>query len=401
MAAEVHRIFLIPGMFGFGRLAGYDYFGHLERALMQRFQEAHVPAVIHVLPTPPTASIRRRAEAVAIGIARLAGADDGPIHLIGHSTGGLDARLVVSPSVRLAVPRESLAWRSRVASVLTLNTPHHGTPLASFFTTVSGTRLLYAVSLLTVTTLTLGKPPLSALSSLVAAFGAIDEALGIDIRTLDRATERALHFIGEQNRAEVSAYLDGIRSDQGGILQITPEGMDLFNAVAEDAPGVRYGCIATASPPPTALRFARYARSPFSAFSATAYSSLYQVTSRPSTRYPYPRFSAEVEHMLYEGVGRPVDEHLCDGVVPTRSMIWGDLLFCGKGDHLDVVGHFRDDGPDNTHVDWMTSGASFGRYRFRAVVDALTRAMLRNHVPVESTMAGDLHAPREPAESSS
>jgi hypothetical protein len=68
-------------------------------------------------------------------------------------------------------------------------------------------------------------------------------------------------------------------------------------------------------------------------------------------------------------------------------MIWGELLWAGKGDHLDVVGHFRDDETPARHVDWLTSGASFGRYRFRGLVDALTDALLRD-VSFARTSAG-------------
>ena len=40
----------------------------------------------------PTASIRRRATRLAELIAKTCEDDDSPIHLLGHSTGGLDAR---------------------------------------------------------------------------------------------------------------------------------------------------------------------------------------------------------------------------------------------------------------------------------------------------------------------
>ncbi|MFO0618712.1 MAG: hypothetical protein U0414_39330 [Polyangiaceae bacterium] len=32
---------------------------------------------------------------------------------------------------------KDLAWMSRLASVTTINTPHHGTPIAAFFATVT------------------------------------------------------------------------------------------------------------------------------------------------------------------------------------------------------------------------------------------------------------------------
>src|SRR6185312_2901900 len=96
----------------------------------------------------PTASIRRRALSLTELVAETCG-DAGPIHLVGHSTGGLDARLVASPSVALAVPPEKLAWRKRLVSVTSMNAPHFGTPLATFFTTASGQRALRALSALT------------------------------------------------------------------------------------------------------------------------------------------------------------------------------------------------------------------------------------------------------------
>lgn len=395
MPDTVHRIYFIPGMFGFGRLAGYDYFAHLERELRARFVEAGVKVVVAVIPTPPTASIRRRAEVVAKEIARTtAPGDAGPIHLVGHSTGGLDARLLMAPSLRFENTDISLSWRSRVQTVVTLNTPHRGTPLASFFTTVAGTRLLYVLSLVTVTTLSVGRPPLALLSAVLSAVGAIDEALGTDIKLVDRVTDLALRFVGDRGREEISEYLDGIRRDLGGIFQITPENMDLFNATVADAEHVSYASVVSAAPPPAPLRFARNARSPISAFSASAYATLYGVTSRPSERYASPRFDSKTERMLADGVGRTVEESFCDGVVPTRSMVWGELLWCGKGDHLDVVGHFRDEQDQNLHVDWLTSGASFGRYRFRAMVDAIAAKLLRHAAPTEKTSAGGIPGAR-------
>src|SRR5882672_178823 len=101
----LHRLYFSPGMFGFGRLASYDYFVHLERALSERLRAAGDQVETHVAQVSPTASIRRRAIKLAGIVAStcdLAAQDGGPIHLVGHSTGGLDARLVASPGVSLA-----------------------------------------------------------------------------------------------------------------------------------------------------------------------------------------------------------------------------------------------------------------------------------------------------------
>src|SRR5512138_1612332 len=122
-------------MFGFGQLATYDYFAHVERALVRRFADRGIDLVTYVVDVAPTASIRRRAVRLAELVARTAD-DDGPIHLLGHSTGGLDARLVASPSVHLPTSADNLGWLDRLRSLTTLSTPHYGTPLASFFATV-------------------------------------------------------------------------------------------------------------------------------------------------------------------------------------------------------------------------------------------------------------------------
>src|ERR1700730_10220268 len=107
----VHRLYFSPGMFGFGRLASYDYFVHLERALVARLQARGEQVETHTVRVAPTASIRRRAVKLAELVASTCDIGDpngGPIHLIGHSTGGLDARLVASPGASLGAPPGAL-----------------------------------------------------------------------------------------------------------------------------------------------------------------------------------------------------------------------------------------------------------------------------------------------------
>ncbi len=372
-----HRVFFIPGMFGFGRLAGYDYFIHVRRGLERRFKDAGVEVKFEDVPAPPTSSLRQRSRVLARTVLRSASEGDGPIHLVGHSTGGLDARLVLSPSVNLASDSPLLSWVPRVRTCVSLNAPHYGTPLAGYFATVAGTRVLYALSLLTFVSLSLGEPSLAVFSRLLAGLGGVDQLIGGgDLRLISRATNAILRFVDEQGRGEIVDFLGQIRIDQGGVIQIMPEAMDLFNAATEDCPTVRYGSIASAAPAPLTLRFARRVRSPYAALTAAMYSTLYQFTSQQPKMYPYPVPTDAQRRVLSEGVGQAVTERTNDGVVPTLSMLWGQLLWAGDGDHLDLLGHFHDDHKPTDHVDWVTSGANFNRQRFAALLDALATFQL-------------------------
>ena len=159
-------------MFGFSTLGSYHSFCHVEAGLRRRYQAVGKGVQVHIIDVHPTASIRRRGRKLVQVIDETYDGH-GAIHLVGHSTGGLDARLVASPTMNVSGALTTPRWAGAIRSVTTMNTPHFGTPLASFFATLSGQRLLYALSALTVAVLKLGRPPLALTSSLVAAFSGI------------------------------------------------------------------------------------------------------------------------------------------------------------------------------------------------------------------------------------
>jgi triacylglycerol lipase len=393
----LHRIYFSPGMFGFGRLASYDYFTHLERALTRALRADGHDAATWVLDVPPTASVRRRAGKLAELVARTCEDSRDPIHLVGHSTGGIDARLLAAPGARLPCAAGALAWMPRLASVTTLSTPHYGTPLAAFFATVSGQRLLYALSALTFIGLAVGSPPLAVASALVVAISRFDRAMGLDLRVIDRATESLLRVLDDARSREVRAYLDAIKGDQGAIVQLMPEAMDLVTAGVQDRPGVLYQCTASMAPPPSPTKWVRSLVRPWATLSTAIFTMLWGITSRYDDSYPCaaPDAGDEAEAALERAFGRAPGARANDGVVPIRSQLWGRVAWIGLADHLDVLGHFdggdgkrrggkggaKDganggaNGDDPPHVDWLRSGAQFDAERFAAMTDAIAEGM--------------------------
>jgi hypothetical protein len=366
-----HHVVLVPGLFGFAKLGGLDYFMHVEEALASRFLAQGERCEFVLVPSPPTGSIVYRTGVLLDSIERHAGDDHGPIHLVGHSTGGLDVRLLASPTAWPDLP----TWFDRVETVTTMSTPHYGTPLTYFLTTMAGTRLLEALSLMTYLTLKAGGPPLTVLAPIVSALGRVDRWFGGEAGNLERSTELLLRFIDVDGQSEVRDWFEGIHNDQGAIIQLTPESMDIFNAGVEDNADLRYGCVVTRAPAPVPIRVAPKLRSPVSALSAAVFSSLYVWAGRTSKIYPPPSPSPEARLAIEDAIGKHLDNSLSDGLVPTTSMIWGEVLWAGIADHLDVLGHFSGDS-GSEHTDWIVSGADFAESDFEAVMDAIANHQL-------------------------
>jgi triacylglycerol lipase len=110
------------GMAGFNELANLpvdiSYFNGVQADL-----EAHGEKNVFVTIAPPydTSEVRAKALAPQLDmILKQTGARK--LNLIGHSQGGMDARVLVS--------KAGLDYASKVASVTTIATPHHGTKVA-------------------------------------------------------------------------------------------------------------------------------------------------------------------------------------------------------------------------------------------------------------------------------
>lgn len=357
-----HHLVLVPGFFGFANLGDFAYFGHVRDFLEEAGPPLGVEGEVRVVHTEPTASLPRRAALLAEAVAEALDAREGDVTVVGHSSGGLDARLLVEPGVSLPTQADVERCARRIRAVVTISTPHHGTPLAHLFGSVLGQQLLSVLSLATVHALRTGRLPMAAalrLVRLVRRPGA--RPAGV----VDQLFLQLLADFSGARRKAVEQFFDAVRSDQALVEQITPAGMDVFNAASRARPTVRYGSVVSRARPPGLRSLARAGLSPYAQATHGLYLGLYRFTARtPHDRQL--RLTAPQAAALRRAYGRLPDAAANDGIVPTLSQVWGDVVAAVWADHHDVIGHFHDPTHVPPHFDWVASGTGFDRPGFEA-----------------------------------
>jgi len=363
--STLHRFYLVPGFFGFANLGELKYFGHVRDFLLEDAVRRRIDIEVHVVKTHPTSSLPKRAAGVANTIAATADRRSGPLHLIGHSSGGLDCRLLLTPGVRLPTDAKVEALTKRVRSLVTVATPHRGTPIASFFTGLLGQRLLQALSLSTIYVLRFGRLPIAALLQLGTIFARIDN-LAINSALLDELFGRLLADFSVGRRRAVRKLLAEVVADQALLLQLTPEGTDVLNAATSAPPGVRCGSVVTRARRPGVHSLLDAGLDPTAQATRMIYNTLYRLAARtPAARAL--DFTERQTLALRRAYGSVPRRGANDGVVPTQSQVWGQVVHAARCDHLDVIGHFRDPSHAPPHYDWLATGSGFTRAQFESL----------------------------------
>lgn len=360
------HVYLVPGFFGFSNLGDLTYFGHVRSFLLEAFASMGLQAEIHAVKTWPTASIERRAARLLGAIADTTGPSAGNIHLIGHSTGGIDARLFISPNVQLPAPMPVEPWAERVKSLVTVATPHYGTPLATFFQTVPGARLLQLLSLVTIHTLKLGGLPLSAVLKLGALFAKLDDLLMLNSAVLDQLFGQLLGDFSEDRKAAISQFMDEVSKDTSLIPQLTPQSMGAFNLKTPPRPGVSLASVLTCARKPGVGSTLATGLDPAAQATHTVYNALYRITAGMDDS-SVPPLSEQAREVIIRVFGEVLNASENDGIVPTRSQVFGEVLHAARADHHDIIGHFDDPVHNPPHYDWIATGTQFRRAQFEAV----------------------------------
>ncbi len=352
-------MFLVPGFFGFQTIAGLPYFSGVRELLRDRLAELGLAARVHALDTLPTASIESRARHLGERIAALVPNDRSPIHVVGHSTGALDARVLLSPA---ALP-ELAPLRARVQTLISVAAPHRGTPLADMFVRVEGQKLLRLIGLLSVHGLRVAGRPLASALTLGRLLARLDELVLLRESALDAAYQLLSDPLSRERVKPIEQFFAAVHDDQSLLRQLRPRAMHGFAARVRQNPEVRYASVLTRARPPGLRGPVEIGLDPVAQISHALYQGLYRLCA---TVDPEDLGDPDEDqlHAIVERYGKIPTARANDGMVPTRAQLHGEIIHVARADHHDVIGYFDDRRHDPPHLDWVATGSGFRRRDF-------------------------------------
>ncbi|MGZ3441192.1 MAG: esterase/lipase family protein, partial [Polyangia bacterium] len=247
--------------------------------------------------------------------------------------------------------------------------------LATALSSVLGAQILKLISLVTIYTLRTGKVPIGAVFYLVRLLSL--PRLPIAAGTLLNNIYRDLlsDFSGDRREA-LDQFMVTVGDDQELLSQVTPAAMELFNATTFDRPGVRYGSVVTCTRPPGLRTSWTVGMSPFRQATHLLFAAFHRITARMGSSTPIGLTHAQQVALTraYERLPTARDN---DGMVPTLSQVWGEIVHATWGDHLDAIGHFYLPTHVPPHYDWLNSGQNFTLEEFERIWYDVARFLFR------------------------
>ncbi|MDP3277346.1 MAG: hypothetical protein Q8Q09_19315 [Deltaproteobacteria bacterium] len=355
----------IPGFFGFGSFGPSDsplieYF-RFARTVIQATRAVDLPVIVH--QPPPTGPLSLRAASLHRTLQRLLteGHEDIPvskIHLVGHSSGGVDARLVTNTRYRWTGGPDSASRAQllkQIGSVITLAAPLRGTPLAQNLR--PGMEL--AIPALWLASILASRHALS----LAGHVGLIVEA--IEEFVIRRTTPEAeliakLANVDAQTARDIRRFLDEVIRDHRLVGDLTPHAMTELDRAITGADHPRLHSLVTVAPKPSRSLTAALAlaRDPLRSALYRLVHSLTRGAPPTAARWPSGPWIGP------RPAGLRTDAHdASDGIVPTWSQtLKGHAAAIVSADHLDVIGFYKGAG-----VTFLRSESRFDDAQFRAL----------------------------------
>lgn len=362
---------LVPGFGGFDALGSLQYYHGVTEALRGwKGAMYDAPLTLHYFPNVPTAAIETRArllldwllERYKRGILRLSRGDS--LHLVGHSTGGMDIRwmmkLLHDHAAHAAdgaqveeLPAE--LFIKSISSVQFLSTPHRGSNLAHLFTRWSGElQLLAAVLYETCRALRLPGSRflassikrlgwsagwIDALLDTTSLLGSFDSTDG-----LVRARARASYF-------DTLKWLNDASDDFGAMADLDP-GRHAEDPIHAKIFRTTYGhvrvrsIVTRAEPHPSAPDW-----------------DLFKICHRWTAHNPGAELGPDCSVRRLDAAGSvALGRAHNDGIVNSVSMVWPtpEESVYVDADHADIIGHYGDS--DAPHEDVVSPDRNYKRY---------------------------------------
>jgi hypothetical protein len=351
-------IALVPGFLGFDHLGSTSYFADRFTAglsgVLAGLGRGGIP--IFPLHTLPIGNLAARQTALALQLDALDASRDTDWHLVGHSTGGLDAALLARGQKLVYDGKKSVfsreAWGpKRIKSVTTLSAPHFGTGL----------------SLAPLPAMTHRRfPTKKGLFDL--AHGAVDVLVGRDALLRRAGFALATTFEANSPKFAIDLFSHDMLAGDLDPRVTTPL------TLANNRRGVPVYSIAAMAPAPGP-------RPPDKLFR-----DLWHWTREGAAGVPPPppppgppgAIVAALPGILPTGPG-PIDVAANDGVVNTGRMIDPMGTYSGLvlADHADVVGSYqrKDERGHLIEPGLLTSGAEFGDAQFTELLSIVARGI--------------------------
>ncbi|HVW30455.1 MAG TPA: hypothetical protein VHC69_34095 [Polyangiaceae bacterium] len=352
---SARAVALIPGFLGFDHRRGTTYFAdRFVTGLRTRLeQKCGAPFPVVPVSTRPVGSLAQRQKSLLADLAVLDLKLDYPEwHLLGHSTGGVDAALLARTCRLERGPQGSVFSKDslhvqRLASVTTVSAPHYGSGLA-----------------------------LSPLGMLVRGRLTLDgllQAAKLGKAALQRDDLRSrLMFVLPSALHSSQFYLNFF--DNALATDLDPKVVGALTRTDNRRADVPITSFATFVPPP-------HARIPDPLFTLFWRATHDGGIERNAVAAPeFPSFSAKI---VSASSDLPeVDAGSNDAIVNTERQVDEGGSFGGLivGDHADVLGRYRRaDLLDGEPLDpgLLTSGANFDDDQFFVVLDRIAESIAR------------------------